>query len=215
MKTAFLASAIICMLSIAGFFMDATVQENRLLGNADAAVQQIQADAHENSLQISDVLIKFQSTAQVIQDAATENRKYYDKAAKDSAKTVDALRLLIDRTDRQINDGVLPQAQKAIGEFSAHSTETLDALTTSSKSLGNAADSLNRVVSDPHILETVDNVDRATRSLSQTSAHLDNISAMGELEVKRLTMPASLAKRIAFGTLSTAAKVGSAFAGFK
>lgn len=215
LKAALLISAILCMVVVSGVVVRIGEKVSKAVSDVDAAAIQAKSDVHENSLQISDVLIKVQSTAQVIQDAAVENRKYYDKAAKDSAKTVDALRLLIDRTNQQLNDGVLPEAKTSIAEFSAHSDETLDALTASSKSLGNAADSLNKTVSDPHILETFKHIDVASLQLSQTAGHLNNIAAMGEIEVRRLTRPASLGKQIVYGTLSTAAKVGSVFAGFR
>jgi hypothetical protein len=215
LKAVFLLCAIFCMFVVTGVIVEIGERCVKAVSDVDAVAVQAKSDAHETQLQVQDVLIKVSSTVQVMQDAATENRKYYDKAAKDSTKTVDALRLLIDRTNQQLNDGVLPQAQKAIVQFSAHSNETLDALTNSLKSLGNATDSLNKTFSDPRIPETFAHIDLMALKFSEIAGHLDNISAMGEVEVKRLTKPASLGKQIVFGGLTVAGKLGSAFSGFK
>jgi ABC-type transporter Mla subunit MlaD len=175
-----------------------------LTADLDTGINQIATDLHANQGKLGAEIELAKGVTKRLDAAEQKQSKYWDSTARQSTDVVRDLRLLIAHADRT----TLPAANEAIEDFRQNSDDALMALT-------KAADSLNAQVSDPHIGETIAHLDVMTLKFSDTADHLNNISAMGEIEVKRLTAPASLAKRLVFGTLTTAGKVGSALAGFK
>jgi hypothetical protein len=206
-KNVVLVAVTICLIAVSVSVIDLNLRGRKLLVDTDAAVLQMEHDSTEAAKNVNQILEKVSIAAQRIDDASEENRKYYAQATRQAAGTIKALRLFLDRADRQLNDGLLPELQKSVWNFDKNSEQSLTALT-------QAADSLNLQLADPHISNTVENLDSATADLAVTSEHLDHISAIAEAEARRLTKPASLAKRIGMGILEVGSQLGSIAAGF-
>jgi len=157
-------------------------------------------------------LEQVRDAAAIFKSAASDNQTYYRQLARQAVGMERALRLTLDRTDRSLNDHVLPDMDAAITAFNLHSSETLDSVTT-------AGNSLNRQITDPQIAMFINNMNLASLATADTMAHVDKTSVAVEHTVeyydKKLTTPVGFAKTVAHGVLDVGSKVGSMFAGFK
>jgi hypothetical protein len=164
----------------------------------------------------------------LVKDTAQEDKKYYTAAAKEIPETGKAIRALADYTNKSLNEphaGAIPVFSHAmtlaaldVDSFTNHGTQSLDTLTAagqvSIEAWGHAADEISSRMNDVRFDDIITNLDHTSEHLELTALHFDNISAMGEQEVRRLTKPASFAKQVGMGALDVGAKMGSIFAGF-
>jgi len=177
------------------------------LVNLDKLTVQTTADLHGAAQNANAVLLQLGITADEVRRAATEERAHWLRTSHETALTMRAARQLIDRTDRKLNDGLLPDLQLQQDQVAAAATTALD-------SLGHSADLLAAQLSDPHLTAIAGNLDQASAGLELTSDHLAHTTADIEVEVHKLTRPASFAKRFGGAVLEFGAKIGSVLAGF-
>jgi hypothetical protein len=192
--------------------------------------------ATETSLEIldgaSDQIAILASTArtttQHLNEAETQQAAYWNKTSAEMYKTMAALRLVIVRTDRTLNDQLGPQlgltvadsdafvrdASKEMAQTSSGLQASLDNLTKASAAAANA-------MADPHISETLGHVDEMSEQLvgtsyqiNSTAEHVEQTSELIENRVRQAVKPATLAMRIAQEALSLTVQAAQIAAGF-
>ncbi len=217
------SAAVFALLCIgAGSFL-LTRDAHKLIRDADKAVQdadavlQVQsADLSADEMHLDLVLTHLDATVSELDAASIEQRAYWQKTSVDSDKTVKALRLAVDRvsllvdhTDKNLNEVLLP-------DFDRETVLTSQSAQAAFASVGHAGDEVAFSIDDlPPIFE---NLREGTAQLSLASAHANNILANGEKTAvyyeKKLTTPASFAKRTAEALLDIGSKLGNIMVGF-
>lgn len=156
--------------------------------------------------------------------AATEQRAYWQKTSIETYKTTASLRLAIVRTDRSLNDVLVPQIATVLkdadatvlnigGDVDAAQLELIPAL----KDLARASAASAAAVSDPHIAEAIANVDETSASAARATEQLAGVAAdakiAADLALQRLRdvlKPVSFARALlerALGLASQAAQI--------
>ena len=196
---------------------------HRLLSDADVTLRDVDAESlslHADvSAQIAHVdaiITSAQAASEQMRLAAVEQRAYWQKTSADSDKTVKALRLAVDRaallldhTDKQLTGTLLPDVDRQVNATAESAQFALGSIT-------HAGDALTFSINDlPPIFA---NLREGTAELSLASAHADKILADGERTAdyyeKKLTTPASFAKRLGMGLLDVGSKLGNVMSGF-
>jgi hypothetical protein len=200
-------------------FIDAhhlLVHANQTLVNLDAESLSLHADIAAEVAHVDAIVSSAQAASDQMRLAAAEQRAYWQKTSADSDKTVKALRLTVDRaalllkhTDEQLNGSLLPDLNHQIA-LTGESAQSAFA------SAGHAGDALTFQINDMEPIFA--NLRDGTAQLSLASAHADQILLDGEKTAdyyeKRLTTPASFAKRVGMGLLDVGSKLGNIMAGF-
>lgn len=136
--------------------------------------------------------------------AATEQRAYWQKTSLETYKTMASLRLTIVRTDRSVNDELVPRLALALDNTNKLAAaaagdlqQTVDSLRPTLANLATASASAATAMSDPAIHETLAHVDEASAHAAITSAeaaqiasHLNDAATDFAAYVHRLTAPA-------------------------
>jgi ABC-type transporter Mla subunit MlaD len=159
-------------------------------------------------------LIHVQGVVADLQKTTTEERAYWNKTAKESSDAARDLRALLARTDRSLNDHLLPDLDREVNATAA-------AAQTGMESIAHSADTLTFQLNDPAIAQMAEHLNVASASVAgaaqntaDATAHLDKATADIETAVHRMTKPPSVLKQIGMGLLDIASKLGSVFAGF-
>lgn len=221
MKSILQFVAILALVAVTGGAVVLTRDARRLSLDADKtlrdvdavlATQNVNLAADEQHLNL--VLDNLNSAIGTFNQAASEQRAYWNKTSADSDKTVKALRLTIDRaallldhTDVQLNSSLLPDLDRQINL-------TSDSAQMSLASIGHAGEVLTFQLDDPAIADLAKHLDETSAQLQQTSEHMAATTADIEQAVHRMTRPPSLVKRIGEDILDVGAKLGSMAAGF-
>lgn len=139
-----------------------------------------------------------------LRTAATNEQRYYDQGARQMAGSFKALRLLVDRTDKSLNDanGTFAQMDRAITNFDedaeqlTRQADSSIAQTSASASgaldnIGRSASSLDSLLASPHIASSLANIDSISGHLNVIGANSDAMSSDMRLAVHRLAKPPS------------------------
>jgi len=156
------------------------------------AVVEMRAEVHGTSQNLNADLIQLGLTLDQVRQASLEERSYWQKTAKESAATVRAVRQLVDRTDRSLNDQLVPQASTSLGNLD----EQVGRLGPAVEELAKLERDADRQVNQPAIDATLGHVEETTAHLAETTKHLDAASADAEKYVHRITKPVSTAKQV-------------------
>lgn len=169
----------------------------KLLADADRTVNDL--DSHLGSLRTLES--RADGVLSEIEDAEGRQSKYWDQTARQTAGTVKALRLLIDRTDHSLNDQTIPAFNSLIKESDAFLLATDDnegklaaSAQVAMEAWGHAGDVMSDNLRNEHLQSFMLNMDEAAFHLNGTLEHVDN--TVGYYDLK-LTTPASFAKRAA------------------
>jgi hypothetical protein len=135
--------------------------------------------------------------------AAQEERAYFAKTSLEAYKTAAAARLVLVRTDHSLNDVLVPEMTASLAatdqllqQSAADLNSTTVAITPTLLNLTQASASAADAMANPHIAETLANVDAATKNVASTSQHVDEMSVMVEKRLRQLLKPATLAERL-------------------
>lgn len=214
MKNALFGALIFAVIAVSVGFLMLLAHVEKLVDDTDAAVSEVRAtaaqvgkDTHSTSQNLNAILLQGGLAADEARRAATEQRNYWNATAKQSDLTVRALRQLIDRTDRQLNDKLLPEIALETEHISSSAQVSFQAA-------GHSADILTEQLNDPHILSLAAHLDQSSANIEEATKHLDAASADIEKKVHQMTKPASFALRVGKAILSVAAEVGSMMGGF-
>lgn len=203
------AAKTVFWLTLAAAVAWTAVSLHTLLGRADALVAQEQADLHGAAQNLNASLIQLGLTLDQARRASVEERGYWQKTARESAQTVRAVRQLVDRTDRSLNDQVLPAAMSTTVDMD-HQVQQLSPALAALTQFERDAD---RQVANPDITATLHSLALASSNTAQASAAVNAAAGDVSRRVHQLTRPAPLAKRIGLGVLDVAAKLGAIFGG--
>jgi hypothetical protein len=183
--------------------------------HADAVTSDVQKAFEADEARIGPLLTS-------IDGAAAEQRAYWQKTSADSDKTVKALRiavdrasLLLDHTDKQLNDSLLPDADRQLNLTAASAQFSFS-------SIGHAGDALTLQLNDlgptlTNLQESSGQMAIAAKYFASASGHADNILGSGERTAKyyekKLTTPATFAQKLAGAVLSYGSEARILFVG--
>jgi hypothetical protein len=211
--------AVICLLSVTGGVLVLLRDLHQGLADADRAIVQMSTDLHGTSQNANAALLQIGLTTDELRRAAGEQRLYWNQTSKQTEKTVAALRQLIDRTDKNLNDHAFPAVNALLKESNAWlnlTADDADKLTAAGNATLDAAthslDTLNQQIADPHIIETLGHLDDAMQAFADASKHADHTVAYYD---QQLTRPAGFFKTLLkgfFGFGSEAAEIRVGFA---
>jgi len=213
--------AILALVAVTGGAVVITRDAHRLSLDADKTLRDLDgvlvtqsANLAQDEQHVDVALAHLDTTIEQLNQAAIEQRAYWNKTSADSDKTVKAMRLTIDRaallldhTDVQLNSSLFPDLDRNLS-LTAQSAQMGMA------SIGHAGDALTFQLDDPAIADLAKNLDATSGQLQQTSEHMAATTADIEQAVHRMTRPPSLLKRIGESILDVGAKLGSMAAGF-
>jgi hypothetical protein len=198
---------------------------HRIALDADATLRDIDSTVKAQSLDLQQDELQLNLVLDEVGKAATEQRAYWQKTSADSDKTVKALRLAVDRasllldhSDKQLNGVLLPDLDGQI-RLTAESAQS------AFSSVGHVGDALTFQVDQLDIGPAMANLNESSARLANTmaylqsaSGHADGILGAGERTAlyyeKKLTTPASFAKRLGMGLLDVGSKAGNIVSGF-
>lgn len=131
------------------------------------------------------------ATLAEVTSASREQRVYWQKTAQETSKTVRAVRQLIDRTDRSLNDSLIPQLQLNASTVSDQTRSTLASLEDESLALQDATKALNTQVSNPDVASSLSNLASSSAELKSSMANVSHATADLAAAIHRETRPAS------------------------
>jgi len=223
MKAFLYLSASVCLLTLAVSTTLLCTRALEMEKHADAAIldldeaiKQQNIDLAQDEFHLDQVMGDLQGTISELNVAAKQQQAYWAKTSADSDKTVKALRLTTDRlallmkhTDEQLNSSLLPDLDRQLNLTTEQAQLTLG-------SIGHASDALTFQIND--LGPIVANLSETSAQLALSSQHADKILADGEHTAdyyeKRLTTPASFAKRVGMTLLDVGSKLGNIMSGF-
>jgi len=165
----------------------------------------------ETTINLRGVLTETQATATNLRLSSAAEADYWNATAKQTSLAARDMRQLIARTDRELNDHVLP-------DFDTELKATSTAAQFSMESLTHAGDALTFQLQDPEWGQTLHgfNVSAANLALASASgadilAHADHTAAYYD---KKLTTPLGFWKTMLKELVPVAGAAGSVAAGF-
>lgn len=181
MKTAFLAVATVCLLAV-------SIGVLWVLGEAHqdlVDIHEVLIHADEQVAGIGVVVADAQNAVNMVTEAEARQTVYWDQTARQTAGTVKALRLLIDRTDKSLNDQTIPALNLLLKESDAWlllTNNDADKLTEAANATLDSAthdfDLMGMRLGDPHIDSILGNFDETSLHLSLMAAHGDGVLDM-------------------------------------
>ena len=225
MKAFLQLAAALALLSVGTGAAVLTYDAHRLARRVDQSMTTLDTQLKVQSLNLAQDEMHLDAVLSEVEKAAIEQRAYWQKTSADSDKTVKALRvavdrasLLLDHTDKQLNGALLPDADREM-------VLTAQAAQSSLASFGRTSDTLAFQVNELNVGPAMANLSESSARLANTmgnlqgaSLHANNILAAGDRTAvyyeKKLTTPASFARKLAEALLDVGAKLGSIFAGF-
>ena len=223
MKTFLQLTAALTLLCLSVSTVVLSLDMHRLALASEKTMRDIDDSVRAQNINLAQDEMHLDSVLQSIDQAADEQRLYWQRTSADSDKTVKALRiavdrasLLLDHTDKQLNGVLLPDVDRQ-WNLTAESAQLAFG------SVGHATDALTFQIND--VGPTLANLAQSSARLADASAilvsasgHADKILLDGEKTAdyyeKKLTTPASFAHRVAIGALDVGSKLGNIMAGF-
>lgn len=212
------ATALGCSVVLTVLLGNLIADVDRTVRDADTVVKQTAKDLHDTSQNANAALIQLGLATYEVQAAAREQRKYWDATARDTQRTILSMQKLIDATDANLNDGLLPHAEDVIenaGNLEKTTQSDLIALNETITELTAAVEAGRRRLEDPKIDVAGANLVTASASTAAATASLASAAKDIQVKVHQATRPASFAIKVASALLSVGAKVGAILAGVK
>lgn len=206
MKTALRVVLAVCAIALTCAALLISYDVHYLLVDSDAAVMQTQATVLQvqNAIQqgqtdetvtaqhLNLILAEVEGVTGEAKLAASEQRAAWNKTAVETDKTARAVRMLIDRTDRKLNDGLLPELMQQTDVLAGQADIALI-------SIGHTSDTLNEQLNDPHIMSLASRLDDSAENMSKATASFADASADIRAKVHDLTKPQSKRQKIVSG----------------
>lgn len=194
--TAVLLNVLLLVLCLVGLAVRDMVRQTT------ASVRAIAQDVHSTSINVNRTLYQVRQVVTNVKEASDQEAAYWHKTSVESAKTVHALRQLIDRTDRQLNDGFLPAATAAVHHQDESFTAIGRGAEASLRSSNAALDQLNE-----SLARSLPAIEASAKHVEATTDHIDKATADAQQYVHRLTKPASTARTVGTTVLNVAVHV--------
>ncbi len=128
--------------------------------------------------------------------AAAEQRAYWAKTSLETYKTMASLRLTIVRTDKSLNDELVPRLAKTLDSTAELSTtaaadlhRTMEELQPTLGNLSQASSAAAAAMSDPAIHDTLVHLDGVAAESEKTAAHLEATTHDVQTFIHRETEP--------------------------
>ena len=215
LKAVLEVAAIFALLTLGVSTIVLTRDTHRIALDADATLRDIDTITKAQSLNLSQDEIHLGLVLDQVNQAAAEQRAYWQKTSADSDKTVKALRLTVDRaallldhTDKQLNGSLLPDVDR---QFNL----TAESAQASFSSLTHAGDALTFQIDD--LQPIFANLATASENVASGTGHADKILLDGEKTAnyyeKKLTTPATFAQKLAGAVLSYGSEARILFVG--
>lgn len=199
------------------FFQDAhnsAVKLPLMLEDADLVTRHVYAsltlldDATQN---LSATIHEVQGAAQNLKATSAAEQTYWNKTAQQTSLAARDMRQLIARTDRELNDKLLPDLDTQL-------TQTATAAQFGFESLTKASDALTFQINDPAIAQTLEALHGVSLNLVSATAHADDSLSHVDHTLayydKELTTPLGFWKTLGKTVLSTGSQAGNVYAGF-
>ena len=166
------------------------------------------------------------AATKTLSEASAAEKDNWTKASMEAAKTGGAVRLFVDKLNRQLNDKTLPNVDEQIKALSSKSQLSLkqagdaaEQLGFAAEQLGITAESLDGTVSNPNIASSLQQISEATQQIAQASGHANKILADGEKVADHyeaeIMKPVSFAKKLGEYVLTFGADARVLFTGGK
>ena len=172
---------------------------NKDLQTLDAAAEQLRAAGVQANV-----------AAASANGAMTEERAYFAKTSLEVYKTAAAARLVLVRTDHSLNDEFMPKLGATMQDTDALMRQTASdmhatvlSMQPTLENLAEASAAAADAMADPHVRETLANVDVGTKAaaiaagnVASTTQHVDAMSALLEKRLRQMLKPLPLAERL-------------------
>ena len=197
---------------------------HRIALDADRAVRDLDEGIKTQTVDLAQDEMHLDLVLNQVNDAASEQRAYWQKTSVDSDKTVKALRLLVDRasllldhSDQQLNGLLLPDADRQLNLTAEATQGTFSSLDHASSALAFQLNDLDLGPTMANLSESSARLADTMAYLQQASGHADNILASGERTTlyyeKKLTTPASFARKLSDFILQSGSEARILFVG--
>jgi hypothetical protein len=226
------AAAVFALLCLGVSTAVLSYDTHRIALDADKTLRDIDSTVKAQSLDLQQDELQLNLVLDEVGKAATEQRAYWQKTSADSDKTVKALRLAVDRasllldhTDKQLNGALIPAVITDATDLDGQIKLTGESAQMAFSSVGHVGDALTFQVDQLDLGPAIANLNESSARLANTmaylqsaSGHADGILGAGERTAlyyeKKLTTPASFAKRLGMGLLDVGSKAGNIVTGF-
>jgi hypothetical protein len=217
-------AATLALLTVAVGVAVISFDTHRFMVHADSTVQHLDAVATEANRQLQADDAQIATLLASVDDAANEQRAYWQKTSADSDKTVKALRiavdrasLLLDHTDKQLNGSLLPDADRHLNLTATAAQGALSSLDHASSALAFQVDQLDLGPALANFDESSARLANVMGYLQSASGHADNILGSGERTAtyyeKKLTTPATFARKLSDFVLQSGSEARILFVG--
>jgi hypothetical protein len=148
----------------------------------------LRTDVTSTAQNVAAVLATVNQTAVQARDAseqaklaAIEQRAYWQKTSLETYKTMASLRLTIVRTDRALNETLVPRLAASLDAATALQVSTMRNLTDTTTRIDETIDALRPAIDNAITATAAASADLADPAIHQTLAHLDETSARAAL----------------------------------
>lgn len=228
MKTALNATLAICALVLTACLASLTLHVDTLVIDARDDLNNATLQLNLALSSANDAIEDVHAAAAQLGKASAAEQAYWSKTSAELYKTTAAARLVLVRTDHSLNDVLVPDLHRELMDtdqvtvaLAGDITRTSLQLTPTLQNLAKASEAAAQAMADPHIGETLANVDAASAQLAATAQNVDtatgnisNTTARIDRRVQQLTTPPRLSVRIAEAALEYTVKAAQIAAGF-
>lgn len=174
----------------------------------------------DTSQNVNAALIQLGLATDEVRRASIEQRRYWSDTAKETTRTIASVRSLVERTDVELNERILPETNAllvrtngTLEEIRPRMVDLLDQGTRATSDLDVGVLLLNKRLGDPKIDGALGNMVMASGNVAVATGALAEASKDVRERVHQATRPASFAVRVGSTLLGIGAKVGSILAG--
>ena len=193
-----------CLAALAVFLICCSV----LLRDLRALVQQIGNDEQQLSGKLQSVVDTAQKASEAAYQAEQQQILTLNKTSLETYKTAAAARLVLVRTDKSLNDILVPRLARQLEDADILTEQaaqdlhaTVMALQPTLENLARASQNAADTIADPEIKASLANLEETTKQSSVAMAHLADITAAGDETAryyqKKLTTPEGFLKTLA------------------
>ena len=173
------------------------------LASVTANLNTLIVTANQTALNLRDAAASARDASEQAKLAAIEQRAYWAKTSLETYKTMAAVRLTIVRTDRSLNDVLVPKLSLTLDgttelsrSAAANLARTMDELQPTLQNMGRASAAAADTMADPAIRETLAHLEETSKhaadTADQTAQAMANVNATTRdvaAYVHRMTTP--------------------------
>jgi hypothetical protein len=206
LKSFLFLTGIVCLCSLSTFFLVLTIEARKTLVQASDSLAKITKDVDDLKVMTNATLYQISDASHEVANTAREQKKYWNQTGQQTVLAMKQLNRVLVQV-QSTTSGLDTDASRITDSTVQSMNQVQQTLVSTQAMLASSTvtiDSMNKLVSDPNIQDTLSHVNQTAANVQSTTARVDK-------EVENLMKPKSLIKSALGFLLDTASKVAVIF----